>query len=113
MTRAPLDTDRTRPRVQLDGADRRECLGIEKLDALAAIGNQQPMRLRDWEDAVGGLETFDAAKMLTGVQIEHFEGAVILGREKQPVTLKIDGEVIEVPAVPGQLGAPLQHQNRI
>jgi len=30
---------------------------------------------------VGSLETFDAAKMLTGVQIEHFEGAVILGRE--------------------------------
>src|SRR5947208_2804285 len=81
MTRAAVETDRIGARVQFDGADRRERPVIEKLDGLAAVGNEQPVRLPNGEYAVGSLEASDASQMLAGAQIEYLECAVILGRE--------------------------------
>ena len=113
MAATAVETDRVGARVQLYDSGRRERTCIEKLDAIAAVGDQQAVRLRDQKNAVGRLESANAPEVLAAAQLEHLERAVILGREKQTIALKIDREVIEIPGVPRQLGATLQHQYRV
>src|ERR1700751_67483 len=113
MAATAVETDRVGARVQLYDSGRRERTCIEKLDAIAAVGDQQAVRLRDQKNAVGRLESANAPEVLAAAQLEHLERAVILGREKQAVALKVDREVIEVPRVPRQLRTPLEHQHRV
>src|SRR5437763_11320957 len=113
MTATAVEPDRVGAGVQLEGSRRGERPCIEELDAVAPVGNQQAVRLRDEKDAVGRIEAADAPQMSAGTQIEHLERAVILGREEETIAREVDGEVIEIALVPAQLRATLQHENGV
>src|SRR5205807_4508729 len=113
MTATAVEPDRVGAGVQPEGARRGERPGIEELDPVAPVGNQQALRLRDEKDAVGRIEAADAPQMPAGTQIEYLERAVILGREEETIDREVDGEVIEIARVPAQIRATLQHANSV
>src|ERR1700730_7904345 len=64
---------------------------------LAAVDDEQLVRIGQVENAVRRVEALDAVDGLAAVQVKYLDRVMLLRCEEQPVVLEIDGKVVEIP----------------
>ena len=92
--------------AELDASDRRKIIAAQYVHrAVAGIRHKDAVGKRDIGDALRLAQAGDPAQHLAGCQIDHAKAVVAELGNEQPLTLRIDGQVIDPATAPAPAGS--------